>query len=73
MTMTLAQFETIVTLLGGTPDCPTNRAARRVLVDGQSQADAMRECDIARGTVNKAVRRYEKVYASIRAAFCDTL
>ncbi|WP_274644609.1 TrfB-related DNA-binding protein [Pseudomonas serbica] len=70
MTMTLVQFETIVTVLGGTLDCPSNLAARRVLVDGVTQADAMRECGIKRGTVNKAVRRYEKVHASLLAAYC---
>jgi hypothetical protein len=71
MTMTLIQFETIAILIRGTRDCPANRAARRVLVDGLSQADAMRECDIKRGTVNKAVRRFEKAYVSIREAFCE--
>lgn len=70
MTMTGAQFDAIVKLMRGMPDSGANRAARRVLVDGFTQAEAMRENDTTRATVSNAVRRYQEADALIRSAYC---
>jgi hypothetical protein len=70
MTMTEAQFDAIVKLMRGTPESGANRAARRVLVDGFSQAEAMREHDTTRATVSNAVRRYQEADDLIRSAYC---
>lgn len=69
MTMTGEQFDAIAKLKRATPDSGANRAARRVLVDGISQADAMREVGIGRATVSNAVRRYQADDALMRAAY----
>jgi hypothetical protein len=69
MTMTGAQFDAIVKLMRGTPDSGANRAARRVLVDGFTQAEAMRENNATRSTVSNAVRRYEEADDLIRTAY----
>lgn len=70
MTMTGAQFDAIVKLMRGTRECGANRAARQVLVDGFTQAEAMRENGIKRATVSNAVRRYQEADALIRSAYC---
>lgn len=70
MTITGEQFDAIAKLKRATPDSGANRAARRVLVDGISQADAMRENGIKRATVSNAVRSYQEADALIRSAYC---
>jgi transposase-like protein len=70
MTMTGEQFDAIAKLKRVKPDSGANRAARRVLVDGISQADAMRENGIKRATVSNAVRSYQEDDALIRSAYC---
>ena len=57
-----AQFEGLVKLMRGKLSSPANLAARRVLVDDISQADAMRETNVARGTVCNAVKRYNDAH-----------
>lgn len=52
------QFDALVKLMRGTLESPANRAARRVLVDGITQADAVRETGVTRATVSHAVKRY---------------
>lgn len=69
MRMKEAVFEAVSTLLKGNPESAANRAARRVLVDGISQADAMRETGATRSTVSDAVRRFEKTDTFIREAY----
>lgn len=69
MRLTNEQFDVLVKLMRGTPDSPANRSARRVLVDGITQADAMREEGVKRATVNGAVRRYAAADAAVRLAY----
>lgn len=69
MRMKLAVFEALSTLLRGDPESPANRAARRVLVDGISQADAMRETGATRSSVSDAVRRFEKTDTLVRESY----
>tara|TARA_R110001592_G_scaffold47952_4_gene151520 strand:+ start:2749 stop:2964 length:216 start_codon:yes stop_codon:yes gene_type:complete len=58
--MTTEQFEALVKLMRGDPESSSNQAAKRVLVDGISQADAMRETGSKRNAVSNAVSRYRK-------------
>lgn len=48
MAMTAEQYDALVKLMRGSADSPGNLAARRVLVDGVSQAEAGREVGASR-------------------------
>jgi DNA-binding transcriptional regulator LsrR (DeoR family) len=66
--MTPDQFATIADLLdsrGG----PAEQAARLVLLDGVTQADAARQTGIKPPSVSKVVARYREVAARIAAAW----
>lgn len=52
------QYDALVKLMRGDVESAGNRAARRVLVDGVVQADAVRETGASRSTVSITVRRY---------------
>jgi hypothetical protein len=67
--MTAEQFDVLTLLLRGTPDSPANQAARAVLVDGVTQADAMRATGATRSTVGDAVKRYRSADDAIRRAY----
>ena len=67
--MTAEQFDVLTLLLRGTPDSPANQAARSVLVDGVTQADAMRATGATRSTVGVAVKRYRSADEAIRLAY----
>lgn len=67
--MTAEQFSVLTLLLRGTPDSPANKAARAVLVDGATQADAMRATGATRSTVGDAVKRYRAADEAIRQAY----
>lgn len=69
MAMTGEQYDALVKLMRGKPESPACRAARRVLVDGVSQAVAVREAGITRGTVSKAVRTYTEADQLMRAVY----
>lgn len=69
MTMQSSQFDVLVKLMRGTPESAANRAARRVLVDGITQAEAMRETGATRSTVGDAVARYREAYQQISEVF----
>ncbi len=69
MTMTGAEYDALVKLMRGIPESAANRAARRVLVDGISQAEAGREMGATRSTVSDAVTRIEKADQLIRDAY----
>lgn len=69
MQMTGDQFDALVKLMRGTPESPANRAGRLVLVDGLTQADAMRESGVTRATVNHAVKRYSDADSLIRSVY----
>lgn len=69
MAMTGDQYDALVKLMRGTPESPANRSARRVLVDGLSQADAMREAGVTRATVNHAVKRYADADMLMRGVY----
>lgn len=69
MAMTGDQYDALVKLMRGNPQSPANRAARRVLLDGITQADAMRETGVTRGTVNNAVKRYVDADALMREVY----
>lgn len=69
MVMKGSQFDVLVKLMRGSPESAANRAARRVLVDGITQAEAMRETGVTRSTVGDAVVRYRDAYQEICDAF----
>jgi hypothetical protein len=69
MAMKGDQYDALVRLMRGKPESPACKAARRVLVDGISQADAVREAGITRGTVSKAVRSYTEADQLMRAVY----
>lgn len=67
--MKAEQYDLLVKLMRGSPDAAANRAARRVLVDGITQADAMRETGASRAGVSHAVGRYTDAYDRIQEVF----
>lgn len=69
MAITGEQYDTMVKLMRGSPQSAGNRAARRVLVDGVTQAEAMRETGATRSTVGDAVARYREAHRDICEAF----
>lgn len=69
MAMTGEQYDALVKLMRGDAESAGNRAARRVLVDGVSQAEAMRETGASRSTVHLSVKRYAEAYELARKAF----
>jgi len=62
-------FDFLVTLLHGKPDTPANKAARLVLLEGKTQAEAGRITGATRSTVCDAVGRYSKVDQKITTAY----
>lgn len=69
MAMKGSRFDLLVRLMRGNPESAANRAARRVLVDGIAQADAMRETGATRSSVGDAVTRYREAYQDTCEAF----
>ena len=69
MVMTGVQYDTLLKLMRVSTESAANRAARRVLVDGISQADAVRETGATRSTVSDAVSRYGDAYQEVCAVF----
>ncbi|WP_338924790.1 TrfB-related DNA-binding protein (plasmid) [Pseudomonas silesiensis] len=69
MAMTGDQYDALVKLMRGDAESAGNRAARRVLVDGISQADAMRETGATRAAISNAVRRYMDAGQLMRDVF----
>lgn len=67
--MTGEQYDALVKLMRGTAESNANRAARLVLVDGLSQAEAMRKTGASRSTVHLTVKRYTEAYELIREVF----
>lgn len=65
--MKAAQFDAIAVLISSRE--PTKSAARRVLVDGISQAEAAREFSISPQTVNRTVRRFNDADELIQTAY----
>lgn len=63
------QFQALTKLMRGEPDSAANRAARMVLVEGLSQADAGRATDVQRSTVSQAVKRYSDAHDLIVDAY----
>jgi hypothetical protein len=66
-----SEFDALVELKKGDPESPANRAARRVLVDGISQVEAMKETGATRSTVWDAVKRWSDYDAIIRKGYCS--
>lgn len=67
--MTGEQFDALVKLMRGDSGSASNRAARRVLVDGITQAEAFRETGATRSGVSNAVRRYAEADELIRSVY----
>lgn len=63
------QFNTLIKLVCGDHGALGNLAARRVLVDGHSQEDAMRETGAAHSAVSISVRRCLDAHRLIREAY----
>lgn len=58
MRLTGEQYDALVLLMRGDANSPSNKAARRVLVDGITQLEARTETGVQKNTVSNAVRRY---------------
>lgn len=69
MAITGEQYDALVKLMRGTSESAGNKAARRVLVDGVSQAEAVRETGAARAAVSNAVRRYMEADHLMRGVY----
>lgn len=69
MVMTGDQYDALVKLMRGSAHSPGNLAARRVLVDGVSQAEAGRETGASRSTVHLTVKRYMEGYELMQKVF----
>ena len=67
--MTVEQFDALVKLMRGDLQSASNLAARRVLVDGVTQAEAFRETGATRSGVSNAVRRYSEADKLMRAVY----
>lgn len=67
--MTGEQYDALVRLMRGSPESAANKAARRVLVDGIGQAEAVRETGATRSTVSDAVGRYQDADRLIRVVY----
>ncbi|WP_427047298.1 TrfB-related DNA-binding protein [Halomonas casei] len=67
--MTVEQFDALVKLMRGDSESASNRAARRVLVDGVTQAEAFRETGATRSGVSNAVRRYSEADQLMRGVY----
>lgn len=65
--MTGDQFDVLAQLTRARE--PARSAARRVLVDGLSQADAAREHGMTPSALGNAVRRYRAWDADVRAVY----
>lgn len=69
--MTGAQFDALVKLMRGNAESAGNRAARRVLVEGIPQAQALVETGASRSTVSLTVRRFTNADQLIRSVYVD--
>ncbi len=67
--MTEEQFDVLTSLMRGDPESAANQAARAVLVEGCTQAEAHHATGASRSTVNDAVKRYQTADERIRAAY----
>lgn len=67
--MTGEQFDTLVKLMRGDPTSASNRAARMVLVEGMTQANAMRAAGADRTAVSNTVKRYAKADETMRQLY----
>jgi len=63
------EYDALVKLMRGDMQSASNRAARRVLVDGISQLAARQEIDVSRAGVSNAVKRYADADKLIREAY----
>lgn len=69
MVLTGEQYDALVKLMRGDATSASNQAARRVLVDGITQANAMRETGAARAAIGNAVRRYTEAGELMKDVF----
>ncbi|EMQ1682864.1 hypothetical protein WEV12_002172 [Pseudomonas aeruginosa] len=69
MAMKGEQYDALVKLMRGDAESAGNRAARRVLVDGITQAEAMRETGATRSAVSNAVGRYTEADELVRRVY----
>lgn len=70
MRLTGEQYDALVKLMRGDSNSPSNRAARRVLIDGLTQAEARRELGLEkRSGVNNAVTRIEAADQLMRSVY----
>ncbi|MFA4834442.1 MAG: hypothetical protein WC749_00020 [Dehalococcoidia bacterium] len=63
------QFDVLVKLMRGNPESAANKAARRVLVDRWTQADAHHETQATRQTVSDAVKKYTEAFDMVSEAW----
>jgi len=63
------EFVALATLIGANTQSAGSLSARLVLVNGMSQADAMRATGASRSGVNNAVKRYLQADAVVRKGY----
>jgi DNA-directed RNA polymerase specialized sigma24 family protein len=67
--MTEAQFDVLTKLMRGRADSAANLAARAVLVEGVTPAEAAQVLGLTRMHVWNAVRRYRDAHEAVLAAY----
>jgi transposase len=67
--MTLEQLTLLVKFLRGDMNGLAVKAAKLVLIDGLSQADAARQLGTRTNTVNNGVKRYSKANEEIKKVY----
>lgn len=72
MKLSSKQYDALVLLMRGDAQSKRNRAARRVLVDGITQAEAVLETGATRSTVSDGVKCYADAAHLVLQAFGST-
>lgn len=67
--MTNDQFDFVTRLMRGNTESKANQAARAVLVDKLSQAEAVKRYGIAKATVSRAVKNYGEADQEARRVY----
>jgi hypothetical protein len=67
--MKAEQFDVLITLMRGSPESAANIAARLVLVEGWSQADAHRKTGATRQTISDYAKKYNDAFKLVTEAW----
>ena len=67
--MRAEQFDVLVKLMRGNPKTPTSQAARFVLVEKWTQADAHHKTGASRQSISDAVKKYKEAFEMVSEAW----